>query len=189
MQIVHSKLARRSLVGGLIFLALVFAGVSLAHAAEIVPSIGMSAGAHGGDPKFSTGLALRTTVIPFVKGEVGFAYHRESYSFSGGTLNATSWPVTASVWFAPIPFAYVGGGGGWYHSTVSLAGAPVVASVTQQAFGTHWGGGLRMPLAPPLVALDLNARYVVLSKQTNSLTAATYDPSFWTVALGLAVKF
>ena len=191
MQNVQSKprgLAERGLIGGLVFLALLFLGVSFARAAEIVPSIGVSAGSHGGDPQFSTGLALRSTVIPFVKGELGVAYHRDSYSMSGSTLNSTTWPVTASVWFAPVPFVYAGGGAGWYHSTVSLAGAPVVASVTEQAFGTHVGGGLRMPVAP-LIALDLNARYVVLQKRTNSLTSATYDPSFWTAALGLAVKF
>lgn len=191
MQNVQPKprgLVERGLIGGLVLVALIFLGVSLARAAEVVPSIGVSAGSHGGDPKFSTGVALRTTVIPFLKGEVGVAYHRESYAFTGGTLNATTWPVTASVWFAPVPFVYAGGGGGWYHSTVSLAGAPIIASVTEQAFGTHVGGGLRMPIAP-LLALDLNARYVVLQKRTNSLTSATYDPSFWNVALGLAVKF
>ena len=61
-------------------------------------------------------------------------------------------------------------------------------SETSRTFGTHVGGGLSMPLAP-MVGLDLNGRYVVLKERTSTLFPNTYDPSFWSASLGLAVKF
>jgi hypothetical protein len=190
MQSIQPKfrgVAERTLVGGIVFVVLLFLGVSISRAAEIVPSIGISKNTSGGDARFSTGVALRTSMmIPFVKGELGVQWHRDTYQ--DGSVNATSWPVTASVWFAPVPFFYAGGGAGWYQSTYSVKNQPLIASVTDRTFGTHVGGGFSMPLAP-MLGLDLNARYVRLEKKSNSLIPSNYDPSFWTTSLGLAVKF
>jgi hypothetical protein len=116
------------------------------------------------------------------------AYRKEEFSVAGAT--ATSWPVTASVWLAPLPFAYAGGGVGWYTTSFSVPGTPLAAAAatTQNSFGTHLGGGLRMPLAP-MIGLDLNARYVILEKpDNNSAIPSSYDPKFWSLALGLGVK-
>jgi hypothetical protein len=179
-------LPERGLIGGIVLVVLIFLGVSMSHAAELVPSIGVSRGVDGGASHFTTGLALRTSMIPFVKGELGFQYRQDK--LYNGAVNSTTWPVTASVWFAPIPFAYAGGGAGWYQSTLSMPGQTLLASETQRTFGTHVGGGLSMPLAP-MIGLDLNGRYVVLKERKSSLFATPYDPSFWSASLGLAVKF
>lgn len=182
------KFLDRALIGGVVFVVLLLAGVEIARSAEILPSIGMARPAKGGDSRLYTGIALRTGLAPFIQSEIGVAYRKEQ--FSTGGVNATTWPVTGSLWLAPIPFAYAGGGVGWYHTSFSYPGVPLSASAatTQQSFGTHVGGGLRMPLAP-MVGLDLNARYVSLSKSSDSTIPTGYDPKFWSAALGLGVKF
>src|ERR1041385_8210332 len=106
-----ASLFERALVGGIVLVVLIFLGVTMSRAAEIIPSVGISRGADGGDSRFSTGLALRTSVVPFVKGELAVQYHRDT--FYNGSVNSTTWPVTGSVWVAPIPFLYAGGGAGW----------------------------------------------------------------------------
>ena len=133
-------------------------------------------------------MALRTGLAPFIQSEIGVAYRREQ--FSGGSGAATTWPLTASLWVAPIPFLYAGGGAGWYHTSFTYPGLTLTATAatTQQRFGTHVGGGMRMPLAP-MVGLDLNARYVILDNPKNASVPSGYDPKFWSAALGLGVKF
>ena len=190
MQVVQTKPRRvldRALIGGIVLLVLIVVGAEIAHSAELLPSIGFTRPSGGGDSKVSTGLALRSGLLPMVQSEIGVSWHKEA--FSGGAA-ATTWPVTASLWFAPIPFLYAGGGIGWYHTSFSYDGVPAAASLaaTQQSFGSHVGGGMRMPIAP-MLGLDLNARYVVLSKKNDSTLPSDYDPKFYTVALGLGVKF
>jgi len=182
------RLGDRALVGGIVLLVLVFLGAEMAHSAEIIPSVGIARPAEGGDSKLYTGVALRTGLAPFIQSELGVAYRKESFAGNAGT--ATTWPLTASLWFAPIPFLYAGGGVGWYHTSYSFDGVPLVGSLaaTDQSFGSHFGGGMRMPLAP-LVGLDLNGRYVVLEQKDDPSLPSNYDPSFWSVALGLGVKF
>lgn len=191
MQVVQTKprprVLDRALIGGIVLLVLIVVGAEIAHSAELLPSIGFTRPADGGDSKISTGLALRSGLLPMVQSEIGVSYRKEEFS-SGGA--ATTWPVTASLWFAPIPFLYAGGGVGWYHTSFSYDGVPGAASLaaTQQTFGTHVGGGMRMPIAP-MLGLDLNARYVVLSKKDATTLPSEYDPKFYSVALGLGVKF
>ena len=179
-------LIERALVGGIVFLVLVVAGVEMAQSAEILPSVGIARSTEGGDSKLYTGLAMRTGLFPMVQSELGVAYRKEDF---GGSVSATTWPMTASLWFAPIPFAYAGGGLGWYHTSFSMEGAPAGAALaaTQTNFGTHLGGGLRMPLAP-MIGLDLNARYVILESKDDAALPSNYDPKFWSVALGLGIK-
>lgn len=182
------KIGDRALIGGLVFVVLVLIGAEMAHATEIMPSIGVSHPTNGGDSKLYTGIALRNSLAPFVQTDLSVAYRKEEFSSFGAT--ATTWPVTASVWLAPIPFAYAGGGVGWYPTSFSYQGAPagVALAATDQRFGTHWGGGLRMPLAP-MLGLDLNARYVVLQDKNDSSLPSNYNPEFWSMALGLGFKF
>ncbi len=192
MQVVASKPPRvldRALIGVIVLLVLIVLGAEIAHSAELLPSMGFARPANGGSAKVYTGIAMRSSFVPFIQQEIGVAYRREDVSSVSGA-SATTWPVTASLWFAPIPFLYAGGGVGWYHTSFSYAGAPAAASLasTQQSFGTHVGGGLRMPLAP-MLGLDLNARYVVLQKKNDATIPSGYDSKFSSVALGLGVKF
>lgn len=182
------KVGDRALIGGIVLAVLVFLGAEIAHSAEILPSIGISRSTEGGDSRLYTGLALRTGLAPFVQSELGVAYRKEQFANNAGS--ATTWPLTASLWFAPIPFLYAGGGVGWYHTSFSFDGVPLAGTLaaTDQRFGTHVGGGMRMPLAP-LVGLDLNARYVILEKSDSATVPSDYDPKFWSAALGLGVKF
>ena len=192
MQFVASKPRRvvdRALIGVIVLLVLIVVGAEIAHSAELIPSAGFSRPADGGTAKVYTGLAMRSSLMPFIQSEIGVAYRREDVGSVSGA-SATTWPVTASVWVAPIPFLYAGGGLGWYHTSFSYEGAPAAAALatTQQSFGTHVGGGLRMPIAP-MLGLDLNARYVILQKKNDSTLPSNYDPKFYSVALGLGVKF
>ncbi len=183
------KLADRALIGGAVLVVLVLLGAEMAHSTEVIPSVGVARAADGsGDARLYTGVSLRTGLAPFIQSELGVAYRKEQ--FSNGSGSATTWPVTASLWAAPIPFLYAGGGVGWYHTSYSFDGFLLSGgtSGTEQRFGTHLGGGMRMPLAP-LVGLDLNARYVILENSNSSGAPSNYDPKFWSMALGLGFKF
>jgi hypothetical protein len=186
------KLTDRALIGGVVFIVALLLGMEMAHAAEIIPAVGVSRNVDGGgSAKFYTALSVRTSIIPMVKADLGVAYHSDEVNTGLFTTNATTWPVTLSAWLAPIPFVYAGGGIGWYHTSYSIPGGPSYAALatTNTSFGSHLGGGVQMPLVP-MLSLDLNARYVMLKKdQNNSPLPSNYDPNFWSTSLGLAIKF
>lgn len=173
-----------SLVAMLATLALA-AGV--AAAAEIVPSIGLTKPAEGGsDAKLLTGVALRESIMPLLVGELGLAYRSESRF--DDQLRIRSWPLTASLYLKPVPALYGGAGVGWYQTTFDYRNeSPLLRDETKQLFGVHVGGGMQVPLAA--AALDLNGRYVMLRDQESRLVPEEFDPDFWTLALGLAIKF
>lgn len=181
------KLSDRALIGGIVLVVLVFLGAEMSHAVEVMPSVGIARSTEGGDSRLYSGLSLRHGLAPFMQADLGVAYRKEQFSNNAGS--ATTWPVTASLWFAPIPFLYAGGGVGWYHTSFSFDGVPLAGTLaaTDQSFGTHVGGGMRMPLAP-MIGLDLNARYVHLQSSDDPGVPSNYDPKFWSVALGLGVK-
>src|SRR2546422_9730581 len=77
------RLMDRILIGALLFIAMLLIGIGAARAAEIVPSVGISRSTSGGgDLKTFAGLALRGSVLPMVKSEIGVAYRSEPY-FNG----------------------------------------------------------------------------------------------------------
>jgi len=184
-----SRLATRSLVAALVFFAMLVIGIEIASAgAELIPSVGITKSVHDSDAdaQIYGGLALRGSVIPGLKAEIGAAYRSETRL--NGDLKVKTWPVTGSLWLTPLPVLYAGGGVGWYHTTLDYADALAIESHTTQQFGVHLGGGLEIPLGP-VAALDLNGRYVFLKKETSALPPNEFDPDFWTTTLGLAIKF
>jgi Outer membrane protein beta-barrel domain len=172
-----------------------FMGVSIlmragaASAAEIIPSVGLTRSVDSDNVKSSVGLGLRGSLIPgvgFLKGEIGAQYaQQELYN---GDLKLKQWPITASVWFAPVPSLYAGVGAGWYHTTFDYAASTGLDNRTEQDFGVHVGGGLRVPVVPH-AALDLQGRYVFLEDQESKLVPEKFNPDFWTLSLGLAIGF
>lgn len=183
-----SRLAIRALFAGLVFFAMLVVGIEIASAgAEIIPSIGVTKPVHDSeaDAKVYGGLALRATMIPGLKAEIGAAYRSEERL--NGDLKVRMWPVTGSLWLTPLPIVYAGGGVGWYHTTLDYPEALGIADKTSQQFGVHLGGGLEIPLG--MAALDLNGRYVFLKKESSALPPNEFDPDFWTTTLGLAIKF
>ena len=103
MQFVERKprVLDRALIGTILLLVLVVVGAEIAHSAEILPSVGFARPTEGGDSKLYSGIAMRTGLMPFVQSEIGVAYRREEMSTGG--VSATTWPVTGSLWFSPIP--------------------------------------------------------------------------------------
>lgn len=167
-------------------LALALLTVRASPAAEIVPSLGLTKPANGGgDARLYTGLALRNDLAPLLMGEIGVAYRSESRF--NDQLRVRSWPVTASLYLKPGPF-YAGAGVGWYQTTFAYPQGSLLADETKQEFGVHAGGGLELPLGPG-AGLDLNGRYVMMRDQRSRLVPETFDPDFWTLALGLAMHF
>src|SRR5438552_8992581 len=69
---------------------------------ELIPSIGLSKAtdSDGGDAKVYGGVALRASVLPFLKAEGGIAYREEE--ILGDAIKQRIWPVTASLWLAPV---------------------------------------------------------------------------------------
>jgi opacity protein-like surface antigen len=181
-------LAGRALLVSFLLFAVATATAPIpARAAEIVPSYGLTRSVDGGDQvKGMFGLALRGNIIPNVlQSEVGAGYRTEE--MSNGALHVRQWPITASLLFTPMNVVYAGAGVGWYHTTYDYAD-DLLSDETVQKFGVHVGGGLKVPVAPR-VALDLGGRYVKLQDQESKLIPQKFDPSFWTLSMGLALKF
>ncbi len=180
----------RAAHGAPLILALALLALTLAVAesrgSEIVPQLGITrAVSGGGNAQLSTGLALRTNLFPSIKGEIGVSYRSESRF--DDQLKERSWPVTASLYLAPIPAIYAGAGVGWYQTTFDYPSG-AFPDQTQQQFGVHVGGGVELPLAPA-AGLDLNGRYVMMRDQQAHLVPEKFNPDFWTTSLGLAIHF
>jgi hypothetical protein len=178
----------RVLIGATVFLAVLLIGVQLARAVEIIPSLGMTRAVSSDDKtvKFSGGLALRGNLAPFLMGEIGASYRSEERF--GGDLRIKQWPVTTSLWLKPVPMLYAGGGAGWYQTSLEYREALQVPGRTEQKFGVHLGGGLRLPLLP-MAALDIQGRYVFLDNIDQKISTEKLDPDFWTTSIGLAIGF
>jgi len=184
-------LPRLAIAGSMLLLA-VAAGVSLANAAgvEIIPAAGLTRAVDTDNNSSNAfgSLALRGQLFPLLATEIGVAYRQESRF--DDNLKVRMWPVTASLWVTPLPALYAGGGVGWYNMSFDYNDnlVPPLENQTVQDFGVHLGGGVRVPLAPA-AALDLNGRYVMMREQDDRLVPNHFDPDFWQMALGLAIKF
>lgn len=177
----------RSLVGAALLMAMLLLSVQMARAVEIIPSVGWSKGVDSeDDAKVFGGLAVRGSLAPFLKAEVGAAYRSEE--IIEDNLQFRMWPITASLWLTPIPVLYAGGGVGWYHTTLDFDSDLPFEDETNSEFGAHVGGGFNIPLGPR-VALDLNGRYVFLDPQQSDLPPNEFDPDFWSTSAGLAITF
>ncbi|MEO5618471.1 MAG: outer membrane beta-barrel protein [Candidatus Eisenbacteria bacterium] len=177
------------LLAGALLLAALASSAGQARAIELIPSLGVtkSTDSNAGDAQGFGGLALRAPLLPFLKAEGGVGYRHDS--FSGGDLKVRQWPVTASLWLAPLPMLYAGGGIGWYRTTLDFDSSLPQKDVTSTEMGVHLGGGLNVPIAPRL-GLDLNGRYIFMQENKDNIQLpTTFNPDFWTTTLGLAIKF
>jgi hypothetical protein len=173
--------------------SLVVAGglfVPAAHAFEVIPSLGMtkSTDTNAGDGKLFGGLAVRFPLLPFVKIEGGIAYRQDEILDSN--IQIRQWPMTLSLWLTPAPLVYAGAGIGWYRTTLDFPSTtPLLKDSTSQKVGVHLGGGLVIPIAPRL-GLDVHGRYIFMqADDTSPLVPSTFNPDFWTLGAGLAIKF
>ena len=181
--------AIRGLVGACVLAAVVATSAGLARATEIIPSIGVtkSTDTNAGDARGFGGLALRAPLLPFLSAEGGIGYRQDSYS--DGDVKVRQWPVTASLWATPFPMLYAGGGIGWYRTTLDFSSDLPFKDSTTQKIGVHLGGGANVPIGPRL-GLDLNGRYIFMQKDNNNVQVpTTFNPDYWNLALGLAIKF
>jgi len=182
-----SQMLDRVLIGALVLLAALLMGLQAVRAAEIVPSVGITrATSADTETKTFAGLALRGSALPILKTEIGVSYRNEPYN--NGDLHVKMWPVTASLWLAPIPTLYAGGGVGWYHTTYDYAQATGIPDETSQEFGTHVGGGIRIPIVPSVASIDLNGRLVKLRERQSLLAPGAVKQSFWSTSLGIAIR-
>ena len=180
-------LLNRAVIGALLFFAILLVGVQTARAAsnQLIPSVGLTRAVHG-DQEVTpyAQLGLRTTWAPVIMTEIGVAYRQDK--FNDGDITVKSWPVTASLWLAPIPAIYAGGGVGWYQSSVDYSDNLPFSNFTTQKIGLHVGGGFTIPVTPA-VGLDLNSKYVFLEKENRN--DLSFDASHWTTSAGLAFHF
>ena len=183
------KWAARYLAAVLMFAALATTTAGIAQALEIIPSIGLtkSTDENAGDAEAMGGLAIRATLMPFLKAEGGISYRQDT--FGDGALNVRQWPVTASLWATPFPVVYAGGGIGWYYTTFDYADEFQMENTTDSQMGVHLGGGITLPMSPQL-SLDLSGRYVFMQADSDNIQVpTTFNPDFWTTSLGLAITF
>ena len=175
------------LLGPALVAALLLAPTGRALAGEIIPSVGLTRSVDGDEAQSLVGLALRGSLIPgVVKTEVGIQYRQES--LYNGDLKLRQWPVTASLWLAPVPALYAGAGVGWYQTTFDYEDDTGIKDTTHQNFGVHVGGGVRVPIVPN-ANLDLNGRYVFMQDQESHLIPEKFNPDFWSMTAGLAIGF
>jgi len=189
--VTHKSVARmleRSLVAASLAIGLALVMAPAAKAGEIIPSLGWTKAPDGnGDAAIQYGIALRGGLVPMVDGEIGLGY-RKSEVFNG-QVESTQWPVTASVWLKPTPMFYLGGGVGWYNTTLHYPNTPALASYTSQKTGMHLGGGMSLPLVPGIASADLNLRYVYLGTEKSQLPPQNFKADYFTAALGCAIHF
>ena len=189
--VTHNRVARmleRTLVAALLATGLALVMVPVAKAGEIIPSVGWTKITDGnGETATSYGLALRGGIVPMLSAELGFSYHKSD--LFDGQIEQTQWPLTASLWLKPMPMFYVGGGLGWYNTTLHYPNTPALASYTSQKTGVHLGGGLTLPLVPGVASADLNLRYVYLGTQKSDLPPQNFKADYWTTSLGVAFHF
>ena len=182
------RLLDRVVIGLLVLLAMLLAGLQAARASEVVPSVGLTHATDGdGGYKPFVGLAVRSSVLPMVKAELGVAYRNDPYE--NGNLNVRMWPVTTSLWLAPLPMFYFGGGVGLYHTTYDYKDGLGLQDETSSEFGTHLGGGLNFPIVPAIASLELNGRYIHLREKGTLLAPGSIKQSFVSTSLGVAIKF
>ena len=182
------RLLDRVVIGILVLLAMLLAGLQAARAAEIVPSVGVTHATNGdGGYKTFAGLALRGSVLPLVKAELGLAYRNDPYM--NGDLHVKMWPVTTSLWLAPLPMFYFGGGVGLYHTTYDYRDGLGLQDNTSSEFGTHLGGGLNFPVVPAIASIELSGRYIHLREKGTLLAPGSIKQSFISTSLGVAIKF
>lgn len=182
------RLLDRVVIGILVLLAMLLAGLQAARAAEIVPSVGVTHATNGdGGYKTFAGLAVRGNVLPLVKAELGVAYRNDPYM--NGDLHVKMWPVTTSLWLAPLPMFYFGGGVGLYHTTYDYRDGLGMQNETSSEFGTHLGGGLNFPIVPAIASIELNGRYIHLREKGTLLAPGSIKQSFISTSLGVAIKF
>jgi len=181
---------RRRFLSLMLALSLCGLGVmqgGVASATELIPSVGLTRSADSDEAKSLYGLALRSYIVPHaIQGEIQGQYRQEE--LYNGDLHLKTWPVTASLYVAPIQQVYVGAGAGWYHNTFDYRDALNIPNKTTEQFGVHVGGGMQLPIMPG-AALDLNGRYVFLEDQHSELIPEKFNPDFWSASLGLALKF
>jgi opacity protein-like surface antigen len=185
----HRTFVSRPLVGVLLLAALATTSASVAQAVEIIPSLGItkSTDTNAGDASGFGGLAIRAPLLPFLNAEGGIGYRQDS--FADGDLKVRQWPMTASLWLAPLPMLYAGGGFGWYRTTLDYREELPFEDTTDLTTGIHLGGGLNVPIAPRL-GLDLNGRYIFMQGDNDSVQLpTTFNPDFWSTSLGLAIRF
>jgi len=163
-----------------------FIAPALSSAAEIVPSYGLTKSKDSDNVKGMLQLGLRGNVIPEVLQVEAAAGYRTD-EMNNGQLDVRQWPITASLYLTPIHMLYAGAGVGWYHTTYDYQ-SELIADETTQDFGVHVGGGFKIPVAPR-AALDLSGRWVQLQDQESHLVPEKFNPSFWTLSAGLALKF
>ena len=181
------SLLDRILIGVLVLLAMLLAGLQAARASELVPSVGIARSTSEGAPtKPFAGLAFRSSLLPMLKSEIAVAYRKEPYN--GGDLNVRMWPVTASLLLSPMSLFYVGGGVGLYHTTYDYRDAGL-QDQTSREFGTHVGGGFAVPVVPAVASIELGGRYVHLREKESLLSPGRITQSFWSTSLGVAIKF
>ena len=96
---------QRFLACALMLTGLAFAAPA-AHAAEIIPSLGMTRSPENGDKtNISYGLAVRAPIVPMVSAELGLGYRKEE--LFDGNVESTQWPVTGSLWVKALPSTFV----------------------------------------------------------------------------------
>jgi opacity protein-like surface antigen len=179
----------RAAIGALIFIVALLVGISAAHAAyamDLIPQVGLTKSADGsGGAKSYVGLSLRGSLLPFFKHETSVGYRSDEVY--GGLLKTATVPVTESIYFAPIPLIYAGGGVGMYFTSLTYQNLPIPNS-SDHKLGYHVGGGVNFPLAP-MISVDLNTKYVFMDKVPTGLAQGSFNPDFWSTSAGVAIHF
>ena len=138
--------AARQFVGVCMLATLATATAGTAAGVEIIPSLGVtkSTDTNAGDAQGFWGLAIRASVLPFLKLEGGIGYRQDS--FADGAVTVRQWPLTVfGLGLTAAPMVYAGGGLGWYRTTLDYRSSLPFEDSTTDKVGVHLGGGVLVP--------------------------------------------
>lgn len=141
--------------------------------------------------RFMGGAALRIKLSGGLGIEGSINYRAEDYGGDGGgSVSVKSWPVMVTGLLYPFPAAYGAIGAGWYNTTMvynlppGYSGLPY-ASITNQEFGWHFGGGAELSLGPAMKLVG-DIRYVFLDYNFENFPGTEgVNSNFYVVSAGL----
>lgn len=169
----------------LVMLALGAFTTRAAHSMELVPHAVIGGPSGGRATETTFGLALRQSMGPALESEIATGLRFGDLRHDG--VRAMRSPLTASVWVTPARVIYAGGGVGWYPR--DLWRATTADLEDPGTFGWHAGGGVRLPVLPPVLGLDLGARWIYRGEGAASrLFGLSRSDAFATTA-GITLNF
>lgn len=112
----------------------------------------------------------------------------------GTELDVTTYPITVSGMFTPLPLVYLLAGVGWYNTTIEFSDPGITTGPTREtndSFGIHFGAGLEMSIGGDK-SISGDVRYAFLNYEVKKLDlpgVKELDGDYFSFQIGLTFNF